>query len=219
MSMSSEKPAPVSLIDLMISLVICCALTIFVFWIATRFSRVNIFEQLPDWIIGSYGFFTALGTGTLGLGAAVIESIRRPDPKPNYVKLVLACEAFIIALIILVVILNRLFEPAPPSPKVVRVTIEADAVEVGSGGHYDGGRNPGCQSRSAESCVRPKHGGVIVPGSGKPRIISQSGRSGFRDPKESPQEFCVTIWASTGACETPVYLKGAATAVEEYTPE
>lgn len=105
-----------------------------------------------------------------------------------------------------------------PAPKLVRATIEGKQIVVGSGAYFDGGRNPGCQSRQAQACVQPQHGGKIVSGSGRPRIINQSGRAGVNnsDSRETPQEYCVTFWASTGACETPVSISGVATAVEEY---
>jgi hypothetical protein len=103
-----------------------------------------------------------------------------------------------------------------PPPPTTNVLIEGEPILVGSGAQFDGGRNPGCQTHEAQTCVRPKNGGKIVPASGKPRIINQSGRSGFKDARESPQEYCVTFWASTGACETPVFIRGLATAIEEY---
>ena len=104
----------------------------------------------------------------------------------------------------------------PPPPKMIRDPIEGTQVEVGSGGRYDGDRNPGCQRHELDSCVTPKHGGTIVPGSGKPKTIAQSGNAGAINGRESPQEYCITFWANTGACETPVYIKGVATAIEEY---
>jgi hypothetical protein len=61
------------------------------------------------------------------------------------------------------------------------------------------------------------HGGKIVSGSGRPKIVAQVGNAGFRDPKESDEEYCISFWANTGACETPVFIKGAAIATEEYT--
>lgn len=108
--------------------------------------------------------------------------------------------------------------PPPRPPQIVRATIEGEQKLVGSGAQFDGHRNPGCQGRVAESCVKPQHGGSIVPGSGRPKIISQAGRAGVQDGsgKESPQQYCVTFWASTGACETPVSISGVATAIEEY---
>jgi len=103
-----------------------------------------------------------------------------------------------------------------PSLGTTRVIIVGDQVEVGSGGRYDGDRNPGCQDHSAQACVSPQHGGKIVAKTGNPKIVDQSGRVGTRDPKESEEQYCISFWASTGACETPVFIKGAASATEEY---
>ena len=63
--MSQDKPQ-VGLIDSAIVILICSALTIFLFWIATVFGGENTFQELPSWIIGSYqGFWTALATGSI----------------------------------------------------------------------------------------------------------------------------------------------------------
>jgi hypothetical protein len=104
-----------------------------------------------------------------------------------------------------------------PSAKVVKVLIEGNQVTVGSGAQFDGWKNPGCQRHTAESCVKPQHRGTIVPGSGKPRIVSQSAETGLVDPpKETPQQYCVSFWAQTSACERAVSITAVATAVEEY---
>lgn len=110
-------------------------------------------------------------------------------------------------------------EPAPPSPsKIVREVIEGNKVTVGTGGSYEGGRNP-CPgaNRQQQSCVRPQHGGVLVEKSGKPRIYSQNGRTNTQNETESPQEYCVFFHSATGACEIEDVITGAASAVEEYT--
>jgi hypothetical protein len=104
----------------------------------------------------------------------------------------------------------------PPPHPVIRVAIDGDPIEVGSGERYDGFRNPGCQAHASRACVRPQHGGKIVAGSGRAKITVQVGNSGTRDPVEHEEEYCVSFWASTGACETPVFIKGSATATEEY---
>ena len=105
----------------------------------------------------------------------------------------------------------------PPPPKFARVTIQGNITGViGSGGHYDGDRNPGCQAHAATSHVAPKNGGKIVRGSGKPQIISQVGRGGTSDERETEDEYSVTFWTSTTACENETTINGVATAVEEY---
>jgi hypothetical protein len=105
----------------------------------------------------------------------------------------------------------------PPPPNFARVTIQGKPTGViGSGGHYDGDRNPGCQAHSAESCVTPQNGGKIVKGSGNPQIMSQVGTGGTSNPKETEDQYCVTFWTDTGGCEYETTISGVATAVEEY---
>ncbi|MEY9697556.1 hypothetical protein ABIE71_000299 [Bradyrhizobium diazoefficiens] len=100
------SPQP-TLIDVMIVLVICSAVTIFVFWIASRFMRLELFDQLPNWVVGTYGYFTALGTGSAGLGAAVIHSLVRRDPAPDYVRLIGVCLIAIFLMIVAIILIDR----------------------------------------------------------------------------------------------------------------
>jgi hypothetical protein len=108
--------------------------------------------------------------------------------------------------------------PPPPPPKIEKTIVEGEKVVVGSGGRYAGGRNP-CPGagRTGLSCVRPQHGGTIIPKSGKAHIYSQNGNTGKQSETESPQEYCVVFFASTRACEAEDVITGAATATEEYT--
>jgi hypothetical protein len=99
----------------------------------------------------------------------------------------------------------------------VQELVKGDPKDVGSGAQYDGGRNPGCQAHEAAVCVSPKHGGKLVPGTGQVAVTNKLGRAGFKDPIENSQQYCVTFWANTGACETPVFIQGSVTAVEEYS--
>jgi hypothetical protein len=107
--------------------------------------------------------------------------------------------------------------PPPPPPKVIRELVQGNPMDVGSGARYDGDRNPGCRAHEAAACVTPKHGGKLVPGSGGVNLTNKTDRAGYKDPIENSQQYCVTFWANTGACQTPVYIQGAATAIEEYT--
>jgi CRP-like cAMP-binding protein len=86
-----QKTIKPTLIDVMIGWVISCAVTIFICWIAARFLQMEFFEELPDWLTGAYGYFTALGTGSVGLGAAVIHSLLRTGPTPDYFRLIGYC--------------------------------------------------------------------------------------------------------------------------------
>ena len=107
--------------------------------------------------------------------------------------------------------------PPPPPPKIVRAEVKGEPVDVGSGAHYDGGRNPGCQYHEAAACVSPKNGGKLVPGAGRFNTTNRSGNAGTKDPIENTQQYCITVWANTGACQTPVFMKGYAAAIEEYS--
>jgi hypothetical protein len=109
--------------------------------------------------------------------------------------------------------------PSLAPPTVAQQLVSGKPMNVGSGAQYDGFRNPGCQAHEGTACVTPQRGGKLVSGSGKVIVTDQSGRAGFRDPVETSQQYCVTFWASTGACETPVFIKGYPTATEEYTVE
>jgi hypothetical protein len=111
-----EPPPNPSLIDVMIVLVICSAITIFVFWIAARFMRLELFDKLPDWVIGTYGYFTALGTGSAGLGAAVVHSLVRRDPGPDYVRLIGICLTSIFLMIVAIILIDRYLVPKPVPP-------------------------------------------------------------------------------------------------------
>jgi hypothetical protein len=107
-----SSPQP-TLIDVMIVLVICSAITIFVFWIASRTMRLPLFDQLPDWVVGTYGYFTALGTGSAGLGAAVIHSLVRRDPGPDYLRLIGICLTAIFVMIVAVILIDKYLVSKP----------------------------------------------------------------------------------------------------------
>lgn len=107
--------------------------------------------------------------------------------------------------------------PPPPPPTVLKVPIEGNEVSAFAGG--GGEPNPGCPDRTFDSCVKPTHGGKIVPGSGQPRIVNQTDMTWTSNPRESPEQYCVAFLATTGACETQKRITGLATAVEEYTAD
>jgi hypothetical protein len=87
--------------------------------------RLELFDKLPDWVIGSYGYFTALGTGSAGLGAAVVHSIVRRDPGPDYIRLIGIFLTAIFLMIVAVILIDRYLVPKPspvlppPSPSVL----------------------------------------------------------------------------------------------------
>jgi pimeloyl-ACP methyl ester carboxylesterase len=126
----------------------------------------------------------------------------------------------LIPAVLVPLILVREWSPVgTPPPRVTQKQVSGSPMNVGSGAQYDGYRNPGCQAHEATACVTPQRGGKLIPGSGKVIVTDQSGRAGFKDPIENSHQYCVTFWAATGACETPVFIKGYPTAIEEYTVE
>ena len=101
--------------------------------------------------------------------------------------------------------------------ELLQIEVQGPLIEVGSGGHYDGGRNPGCQAHLSEACVKPQHGGKLIPGTGRANIVVHSGNAGSQKPTiDTVDEFCIALWASTGACEMTAFVRGAAVATEEY---
>jgi len=90
-------------------------------------------------------------------------------------------------------------------------------VRISSGGVAGG--NPGCARRAARSCAKSEHGGLLLPASGVPMIISASGRVGSSIVEDSSDVMCIEFWASTGACEVMVFIEGRAVTVEQVGPE
>jgi hypothetical protein len=123
---------------LVIVLLICTAITIFACWIATRLRGVPLFEELPPWVSGTYGFLSALLTGTVGIGAAVLESIRRKGPKPDYLKLVAVCE---LALVMVIAGIMYVVAPTPRTPIPTPVVTSSCAPSVKVFSHPDVVRN------------------------------------------------------------------------------
>ncbi|MDF0584956.1 hypothetical protein [Bradyrhizobium yuanmingense] len=109
--------------------------------------------------------------------------------------------------------------PAPPPKGKLTTTVEdEDTVAITSGG---GGRGPYCQLRkSKETCAKPKNGGKLVTGSGRPAISTSNGETnrhvGWTPTQDTPERYCGVFWASTTACEVQVGISGRATATEEY---
>jgi hypothetical protein len=114
-----SEPKP-NLIDVIIILVICSAIGLFVFWLATRSMDRSTFDQLPEWLKGSFGGIFSVLTGSAGIGAAVVHELRRPpNTSPNYLKLIGWCLVALFAMILVVILIVRFLIPAPlptPSP-------------------------------------------------------------------------------------------------------
>jgi hypothetical protein len=112
-----SEPKP-NLIDVIIILVISSAIALFVFWLATRSMDRTTFEQLPEWLRGSFGAIFSVITGSTGIGAAVLHELRRPpNTSPNYFKLIGWCMVALFAMILIIILIIRFVIPAPiPSP-------------------------------------------------------------------------------------------------------
>src|SRR5579871_304396 len=111
-----REPKP-NLIDVIIILVICSAIALFVFWLTTRVMDRTTFDQLPDWLKGSYGAVFSVLTGTAGIGAAVVHELQRPpNTSPNYLKLIARCLAALFVMILMIILIIRFVTPAPPPP-------------------------------------------------------------------------------------------------------
>jgi hypothetical protein len=119
--------------------------------------------------------------------------------------------------------------PADPEPVLTLIVIPKPrlkkqelvrapkATRITSGGTSDG-HSPFCQPRSATGCVEPQHGGNLVLGSGGVADLLQNSptRASYKIVTNTPQQICVEFFASTGACETEIYIQGTVTAVEEF---
>jgi hypothetical protein len=84
------------------------------------------FDQLPDWLKGSYGAVFSVLTGTAGIGAAVLHELRRPpNTSPNYLKLIGWCLTALFAMILIIILIIRFVIPVPvpppPTPKTFKI--------------------------------------------------------------------------------------------------
>ncbi|TYL86313.1 hypothetical protein [Bradyrhizobium cytisi] len=110
---------------------------------------------------------------------------------------------------------DKPIEAAPiVPPKSRNLVINPKVSRITSGGTSDG-HSPFCQTRFVQDCVTPQNGGKLVLGSGSLTNLRQSGRGGWTVEVNTPEQICVRLWASTGACETEVSIQGQVSAVEE----
>jgi hypothetical protein len=81
------------------------------------------------------------------------------------------------------------------------------------------GPNPGCSGGEAADCIFPLHpGGALIPESATltDRISSDPGHYGEIYYLKSPNQICVRMVQSTGACENSQIAEGRLTALEEF---
>jgi hypothetical protein len=105
-----------------------------------------------------------------------------------------------------------------PAPTKWEVVAADNEVVADSGGWA----NPGCGAgryKSVESCVQPKHGGYFVRGTVRANVAISGEGASSEITKDSFDEVCVRLVASTPACERYVKISGRASANEVYAVE
>jgi hypothetical protein len=81
------------------------------------------------------------------------------------------------------------------------------------------GPNPGCSAGTTRDCIYPtRPGGTFVPGSRAitDRYSSDSAKYGESFDVDRPDQVCVSMTQSTGACEVTQTAQGRLTAIERY---
>jgi hypothetical protein len=106
-----------------------------------------------------------------------------------------------------------------PKPKTQKqALVKAPTISrITSGGTSDG-KSPFCQPRTVRGCVVPQNGGKLVAGSAGVADLVQNNpaRTGYKVVADTPNQICIDFSASTGACETEIFIQGTVTAVEAY---
>ncbi len=128
-----REPQP-TLLDLLAVFVCTGAIVIFLLWISYTVLNFHQFDDLPPWLIGSYGFFTALTTGGVGLGAAILSDMTRPGPRPSYIRLFIGAisGAFLLIAIISIVVSTAneyVNQQQPETPTKATQAAEADRAQ------------------------------------------------------------------------------------------
>jgi hypothetical protein len=103
--------AQVGFLDSLIILLASAALVLFLLWVTSRTLGITTFETLPSWL---QSFWTAIGTGTAGIGLAIVKALTRKQdaPHPNYLLLI---GIVTMVMLLLIFLLPALFKKASPS--------------------------------------------------------------------------------------------------------
>jgi hypothetical protein len=106
--------------------------------------------------------------------------------------------------------------PKPRTRKQIPIQ-DKKLARITSGGTSDG-KSPFCQPRSTTGCVTPQHGGKLVVDSGglAEMVRNLPARATYKVITNTPDQICVELSASTGACETEIFIQGYPSAVETY---
>jgi len=106
-----------------------------------------------------------------------------------------------------------------PEPRKSVVTGKR-VIGISSGGSDK--QDEWCQLRTDSDCVYPdkdKPNAYLEPGSGHlEEQGSTGGGVGVKILRDTPEEICVQVWASTGDCRVSVSIHGRPAATERYTP-
>lgn len=83
---------------------------------------------------------------------------------------------------------------------------------------FSSGPNPGCSAGVATDCISPIHpGGTFVPKSAAMTEFTSTSPGTYSEKfRESPDQVCVVITQSTGACEVHNVASGRLSATEKY---
>lgn len=139
MNAETKASAAPGFMDSIIIILVSAALVLFLLWATSRTQRIVAFEELPDWLKGSYNaVWTSAASGGAGIGLAIVRVFtRKPDdPRPNYLLWIMIIT---IIMLILIFLLPRAF--SQPDRKFV----EAQVVSGGFTPTVQGPQLPGTQ--------------------------------------------------------------------------
>lgn len=96
------------IVDVFIIILLAAAIDIFVFWMATQFTAIPVFQTLPGFVTGAFsGIWTSVATGTAGIGLVLVKYIgtARAD-RPNYFVYVAGTAAGLFVVILLLAVVS-----------------------------------------------------------------------------------------------------------------
>jgi hypothetical protein len=104
-----------------------------------------------------------------------------------------------------------------PKKVVQKVVKSTELSRITSGGTSDG-HSPFCQPRTVRGCVTPQNGGKLIPDTGDVvgLVRNSNTRGTYKVSINKPEQICIDFTASTGACETEIFVQGYASATESF---
>ena len=177
------------LLDGLIILFASAAILLFLFWLATALNRNPVFTTLPTWVASAFSsVWGAITSTALGVVAALVRAFKYgPTPHPNYIAWILGV---VIALIVLVWFLTKIFPPQPDSTRALLGTFNKEA----------GGCQSVAQSFSAAATGRldTAHGGSGGAPAGFDFERSGNGNHGIRGISASGNTVTFELHAEGG---------------------